>query len=342
MRPKGNGGSRVSSSIKDVARLAGVSAATVSHVINRTRFVTDETQKKVLAAIEDLQYSPNILARNFKTGSRDTVGIIVPDIANGYFATLIEEVEDVLQAHGLRLIVSNTREDAGRELDSARRLSSGVVDGFVIASTVDDYQELAAVLPTNFPVVLIDRATANATVDVVTTDNSAAMYEGVSALITRGHRKIGFMASVRHLSTTAERVDAYRDALADHGLDVDKRLIRYLESISDPVQPAAEALMDEGCTAIVASNNVLTSRLLMAFRAGTWSDREIEILGYRDPAHGVYPHGDVRWLEEPIGEMGRLAGEAIIRRIADPTAEPRRTVLRASYAPPGSAETSAT
>lgn len=330
------------SSIKDVARRAGVSVATVSHVINGTRFVTDETQKKVVAAIEDLQYSPNILARKLKTGSRDTVGFIVPDIANGYFATLIEEVEAVLQARGFRLIVSNTRENVSRELDSVRMLSSGVVDGFVIASTVEDYQELAAVLPADFPVVLIDRAVANAPVDVVTTDNSGAIYEGVSALITRGHRKIGFMASVRHLSTTAERVLAYRAALADHGLDADEWLIRYLESISDPVQPSAEALMDEGCTAIVASNNVLTSRLLAAFQAETWSDREIEILGYRDPAHGVYPRSDVRWLEEPIGEMGRLAGKAIIRRMADPTAEPRRTVLRASYAPPGSAEVSAT
>lgn len=327
----------MSSSIKDVARRAGVSVATVSHVINGTRFVTEETQKKVQAAIDDLQYSPNILARKFKTGSRDTVGFVVPDIANGYFATLIEEVEDVLQARGFRLIVSNTRENAGREIDSVRVLSSGVVDGFVIASTVDDYQELAAVLPADFPVVLIDRAVANAPVDVVTTDNSGAIYEGVSALIARGHRGIGFMASVRHLSTTAERVRAYRAALADHGLESDERLVRYLESMSDPVQPSAQALIDEGCTAIVASNNVLTTRLLAAFQSGALPESEIEILGYRDPAHGVYPRSDVPWLDEPIGEMGRLAGEAIVRRIADPTAEPRRTVLHASYAPPGSA-----
>lgn len=332
----------MSSSIKDVARLAGVSVATVSHVINGTRFVSDETQQKVHAAIEDLQYSPNILARKFKTGSRDTVGFIVPDIANGYFATLIEEVEDVLQSSGFRLIVSNTRENANRELDSVRMLSSGVVDGFVIASTVDDYRDLAGALPIDFPVVLIDRDVANAPVDVVTTDNSGAVREGVSALITRGHRRIGFMASVRHLSTTAERVLAYRTALRDAGLDDDEHLIRYLESMSDPVLPSAESLIAEGCTAIVASNNVLTNKLLAAIHAGTWPDQELEILGYRDPAHDAFPRGDVRWLEEPIGEMGRAAGEAIIRRIAEPTAEPTRTVLNASYIPEGSAELSPT
>ena len=144
----------MSSSIKDFARLAGVSVATVSHFVNQTRFVTDATREKVLAAISELQYSPNILARNFKTGSRDTVGIIVPDIANGYFATLIEEVEDVLQGQGMRLIVSNTRENVARELDSLRMLSSGVVDGLVIASAVDDYSLIESAIPRNFPVVL--------------------------------------------------------------------------------------------------------------------------------------------------------------------------------------------
>jgi LacI family transcriptional regulator len=211
----------------------------------------------------------------------------------------------------------------------------------VIASTADDYQEIAAVLPTDFPVVLIDRGLANAPVDVVTTDNSTAIDEGVSALIAQGHTRIGFMASVRHLSTTAERVRAYQTALSQHAITSDPTLIRYLESMSDPVQPSAEALMDAGCTAIVASNNVLTSQLLAAFHAGTLSHREIEILGYRDPAYGAYPLDDAHWLEEPIGEMGRLAGEAILRRVADPLAEPQRTVLRASYAPRGATQAGA-
>lgn len=331
----------MSSSIKDVAKLAGVSVATVSHVINDTRFVSDATREKVLSAIGELQYSPNILARKFKTGSRDTVGMVVPDIANGYFATLIEEVEDVLQSRGFRLIVSNTRENVSRELDSLRMLSSGVVDGLVIASAVDDYALIAAAIPQEFPVVLIDRAVANAPVDVLTTDNSGAIFEGVSALIERGHRQIGFMASVRHLSTTVERVLAYRAALEAHSIQPDERFIRYLESMTDPVQASADALIDDGCTAIVASNNVLTSKLLASRHSGAWSVRHIEILGYRDPAHGAYPHDDAQWLEEPIGEMGRLAAEAILRRVADPLAEPQHTVLRASYAAQGNAETHA-
>jgi LacI family transcriptional regulator len=321
----------VTANIKEVARLAGVSVATVSHVINDTRFVTEATRQKVQAAIEQLQYSPNVLARKFKTGSRDTVGFIVPDIANGYFATVIEEVEDVLQTQGFRLIVSNTRENPVREIDSMRMLSSGVVDGLVIASTLDDYREIAALLPENFPVVLIDRLLANTSVDSITTDNSAAIKEGITALVAHGHRTIGFMASVRHLSTTAERVAAYRDALKEHGLEVDENLVCYLESMTDPVQPFAETLIKRGSTAILASNNVLTGKLLAAVHAGAWSERDVEILGYRDPNHVVYPQDDAQWLEEPISEMGRLAGEAIVRRLADPDAEPHAVVLDATF-----------
>ena len=331
----------MATSIKDVAQLAGVSVATVSHVINETRFVSEVTRQKVLDAVEQLQYSPNILARNFKTGTRDTVGFIVPDIANGYFATLIEEVEDVLQTRGFRLIVSNTREERGRELDSLRMLSSGVVDGLVIASTLRDFGEMEAVLPPGFPVVLIDRSLANAAVDVITTDNSLAIREGVAALVSRGHRTIGLMASIRHLSTTAQRVRAYRDALEEHGLVADERLIRYLESITGSAEPFAQELIDQGCTAIVASTNVLTGKLLAATHAGAWTDSEVEILGYRDPIHVSHPHNGAQWLEEPIGEMGRLAGEAIVRRLADPTAVAQTTVLNASFSSTSSARADA-
>lgn len=321
----------MSASIRDVANLAGVSGATVSHVINGTRFVADATRQRVQAAIDELQYSPNILARKFKTGSRDTVGFVVPDIANGYFATLIEQVEEILQAHEFRLLVSNTREDAGRELDSLRMLSSGVVDGLVIASTLDDYRMIDELLPPGFPVVLVDRALGNASVDTITTDNFGAIRDGVAALIRRGHRRIGLLASVQHLTTTAERVRGYRTALEEHSIPWDEDLVRYLESMTDPVHESAEALLDLGCTAMVASNNVLTAKLMAAMHQGAWPRADTEILGYRDSAHYGYLADGAEWLEEPIVEMGRLAGEAIVRRLADPAAPPDQIILKASF-----------
>lgn len=321
----------MSARIKDVANLAGVSVATVSHVINGTRFVSDATRQRVQAAVDELQYSPNILARKFKTGSRDTVGFLVPDIANGYFATLIEQVEDILQAHEFRLLVSNTRDEVARELDSLRMLSSGVVDGLVIASTLNDYRLIDELLPPGFPVVLVDRALKNASVDTITTNNYVAIRDGVAELIQRGHRRIGFLASVQHLNTTAERVRGYREALDEHSIPWDATLVRYLESLTDPLQDSVDALLDLGCSAIVASNNVITGKLVAAMHQGAWPRLRTEILGYRDSAHYGYLADGSAWLEEPIVEMGRLAGEAIVRRLTEPSTPPTQIVLKASF-----------
>ena len=114
--------------ISDVARLAGVSTATVSHVINNTRFVSEATRKRVLQSIAELDYSPNEMARILKTGKKKLIGFIVPDISNEYFSALIEEVERTVASQSYKLIVTNTRENEQNELDSIRALTSGMVD----------------------------------------------------------------------------------------------------------------------------------------------------------------------------------------------------------------------
>ena len=116
--------------MRNVAKHAGVSTATVSHVINETRFVSEETREKVLKSIEALGYSPNEVARIFKTGRKNLIGCIVPDIANSFFATIIEAAEAVLGQEGYRLIVANTKEDPKREREHLTSLTSGIVDGF--------------------------------------------------------------------------------------------------------------------------------------------------------------------------------------------------------------------
>ena len=145
-------------SIRDVAALAGVSTATVSHVINNTRYVKEETKRLVLKSIEELHYSPDATARSFKTGKRNLIAFIVPDISNPFFATMIEEVENVISKEGFKLLVINTKETKEREIDNLRILSSGIVDGFVLASTVENYSDISGIVPPSIPVVLGDRS----------------------------------------------------------------------------------------------------------------------------------------------------------------------------------------
>ena len=158
-------------SIRDVAALAGVSTATVSHVINNTRYVKEETKRLVLKSIEELHYSPDATARSFKTGKRNLIAFIVPDISNPFFATMIEEVENVISKEGFKLLVINTKETKEREIDNLRILSSGIVDGFVLASTVENYSDISGIVPPSIPVVLVDRSPLGAPYDSVISAN---------------------------------------------------------------------------------------------------------------------------------------------------------------------------
>ena len=137
--------------ISDVARQAGVSTATVSHTINNTRYVSGETKEKVYQAIAQLGYTPDASARSFRTGKKRTIGFIVPDISNKFFATMIEAVENQLSARGYHLIIANTKENMEREENSIRLLTAGLVDGLLVASTIDDFDRFDGLIPPGFP-----------------------------------------------------------------------------------------------------------------------------------------------------------------------------------------------
>ena len=176
--------------ISDVAKLAGVSTATVSHTINNTRYVSEETKEKVYQAIAELGYTPDASARSFRTGKKKTVGFIVPDIANKFFATMIESVETCLAQHGYHLIIANTKEDMEREETNIRLLSAGLVDGLLIASTMEDFSRLDALIPAGFPVVLVDRTFDVKKYSSVCVSNFRPIYRSVCRLAGKGARPV--------------------------------------------------------------------------------------------------------------------------------------------------------
>ena len=162
-----------------MARLAGVSTATVSHTINSTRYVSGETKEKVYRAIAELGYTPDASARSFRTGKKKTIGFIVPDISNKFFATMIESVENYLSAHGYHLIIANTKENPEREETNIRLLSAGLVDGLLIASTMEDFSRFESLIPAGFPVVLVDRTFEEKKYSSVCVSNFQPIYRSV-------------------------------------------------------------------------------------------------------------------------------------------------------------------
>lgn len=322
-------------SMRDVARHAGVSIATVSHVINNTRFVREETRRQVLDSIQALDYSPDAMARSFKTGRRNLIAFIVPDIANSFFATLIEEVETVVGREGYKLIVINTKETTQREIENVRVLGSGVVDGFVVASTLGSSAELAKAAPAGVPLVLADRRLPGSPWDTVVVDNYRAMYEGVEYLIRQGHKQIGYITGLPRISTTIERLEAYRAAMEAYGLPTE-HLVRIGDSMSQCVTANLSALLGDGCTALVVSNNVMaTEAMLQMIDKGLRPGRDVELLGYKDSDQAQYGLQHMHLICQPTVALGRAAGQQILERLENPELPVRQTVLQATFVPHG-------
>ena len=315
--------------ISDVARLAGVSTATVSHTINSTRYVSGETKEKVYQAIRQLGYTPDASARSFRTGKKKTIGFIVPDISNKFFGTIIESAENYLSAQGYHLIIANTKESMDREETNLRLLTAGLVDGLLVASTMDDFARLDGLIPAGFPVVLVDRTFESQKYSSVSVSNFQPIYRSVCRLAAQGKRRIGVIGGLRRLSTTQERIAACRTAMADCGLPQDEDLILYGDSMEDSAPPCLERLLERGCDAILVCRG-----------KGIRPREDLELVSFVDYDTRAYEfyYDQVDRIVQPVEELGRVAGEQILLRVEKPDAPVVERVLTSEYRPCGGEE----
>ena len=307
--------------ISDVARLAGVSTATVSHTINSTRYVSGETKEKVYRAIAELGYTPDASARSFRTGKKKTIGFIVPDISNKFFATMIESVENYLSAHGYHLIIANTKENPEREETNIRLLSAGLVDGLLVASTMDDFQRFDALIPAGFPVVLVDRTFDTKRFPSVSVSNFQPIYRSVCRLAGKGDKRIGMIGGLPRLSSTKERIAAYQEAVADCGLPQDDLLIRY--SMENSAQSCLDELLEQKCDALVVAQGLMASEtVIYLHKKGLKLGEDIDLVTFVDYDSDInYLYSkQMDCIIQPVEKLGETAGELILRRIETPDA----------------------
>lgn len=320
--------------ISDVAKRAGVSTATVSHVINNTRVVAQETTGRVLSAIEALGYKPNAFARTLKTGKTDMIGFIVPDISNLFFATIIQQVEEILGSRGKNLIIVNTKETASIEQAHLKNLTSGITDGLIIASSAASYSAIAPFIPPRFPCVFFDRYLKSCQHDSITISSYQAMRSATAALIARGHQKIGYIAGVPNISTTSERLSAFCDAMRAHGREVDGDLILHGDSISSQTAEAIDQLLAKKCTAIIASNNLMSVQASYRLSSlGITIGQDIDLLVYKDYEFYNAFLASCDTIVQPVLEFGNVIGEAILERIVSPDTPIKERVLTSVFQP---------
>lgn len=319
-------------SMRDVAARAGVSVATVSHVINNTRFVSDETRGRVQAAIEELNYSPDVIARIFKTGHKQIIGYVVPNINDQFFSALIEAVENELSSQGYRLIVANTHETAQREIESIRALSNGMVDGLLVASTLHSYDDVRCVVPADFPMVFLDRMLPFCPHDSVRVSTYDALVEATEQLICDRHRRIVFLRNSVYLSTTIERCQAYEQTMRRYGLE--PHFIQLTDTTSTRLQAYLDQAMEWGATALIAPNNIITMASAdYLFGRGLAIGTDIDLVAFQETMESNILLRHASLVCQPVVELGRTAAQKMLERLVKPDLPVRETVLQATYIP---------
>jgi LacI family transcriptional regulator len=306
--------------VRDVARRAGVSSSTVSHVLNRTRFVSDELRDRVLAAMHELEFHPNAAARMLSLKRSNTLGLIVSDIRNPFFASVTRGVEDVAQEHGYTVVLCNSDEDLVKETACLKTLQSRQVDGVLLASAgvADEY--VSRLVQAGYPVVLVDRDLPDLGAPAVLLDNEGAAYSGVRHLIDRGHRRIGMISGRGSISTTTERVAGYQRALREAGLEPDSGLVISGQSTSEGGVAATHALLDlePPPTAIFSGNNLMSIGALHAIASrGLTVPDDVAMVGFDDfpfPWSDAFrPH--LTTVAQPTYELGRRAAETLVQML---------------------------
>ncbi len=321
----------------DVARSAGVSVATVSHVLNGTRPVLSHTRQAVLDAVEELGYTPNTLARSLVTSRTRSIGLAVSAISNPYFTEILQGVEAAALEHGYSLLLADPHDDPEHELRAARLLHERRVDGVIVAPSAQPRGLIDHLARHRVPAVFLDRLAVPATggapddgprFDQVCAENAEPMARLVTHLAGLGHRRIGLVAGLTGLSTTSERITGYRHGLAAAGLPFDERLLVHGDSESAGAERATGALLALGSapTALVTANNAMTIGALRALRVhGLAVPDDIALCCFDDFAWADLFSPRLTAIAQPSKDIGARAVEVLLDRLAEPDG-PVRTV----------------
>ena len=326
------------STMKDVAKKAGVSVATVSYAINGTKALSPETLAKVRAAIKELKYSPNQTAKSFKTGRKHIIAFIVPDISNNYFSNIIDSLEQELRNSGYTLIITNTKESPDLEIEQLKYLTSGIVDGIVLASSAKNYKDIAPYIPAGFPVVLVDRKLKGCPFDIISVSDTDAIEQGMDYLLSCGHTRIGYIGDVPHLSTSRERLQAYLDFLTEHDLPVDHDRIKETTSLTHNAYDLTGQLLAQSCTALVIGNNLMTVDACCYLNQHHADYPDVQLLGYQHKDLYRLFSSDDGIIVQNEYDMGISAARQILTRIREPESSRKEIIIYNEYTRPDQPE----
>lgn len=313
--------------LKDVGRHAGVSQATAARALGAYGYVSDDVRTRVLAAAAELGYRRNDLARSMVTRTTHTLGLVVADIENPFFAKLARAVADVARRHGYSLLVANSDERLDEERNAVQVFVRKRVDGLIVAPTSTEVDHhFIDLVRHRIPLVLVDREVKGLAVDAVVADAEGTTYEAIQTLTALGHRRVGLVTASTTLSSTAARIEGYQRALAQVGASPDAWIRVAPGNSRDAAQQAAASLLQSPVppTAIFATDSLLTAGAYQAvLAAGLTVPDHVSLIGFDDVEWMSMVRPSISVVDQPVYALGKLAAERLMARITADDSAPR-------------------
>jgi LacI family transcriptional regulator len=333
--------------VSEIARQLGVSVSTVSAVVNRRGYVSPAMRARVEQALQDAQYRPNDMARGLRLGQSRTIGLVVPDLTNPFFARLMRGAEDYLASLDFRLLIADSREEWNRQREYLISFAGHKTDGILLVPCRSTDEQIATIpqLVGSTPLVFVDRSPLRPSVDSVLADNVRAGYAATNHLLELGHRRIAILSEPLDLLNGADRLAGYKKALRARRVALDRNLIRFGGDTEDSGYWCGLELFKQAPppTAVVVCNNLMTLGLLGALRdARLECPRDVSIIGFDDFEWCPHLSPPLSMVRVPAAELGSAAAKALMRRIRGTEMQspesillPAELVLRKSTASPG-------
>lgn len=316
--------------IREVAEIAGVSPTTVSHVVNNTRFVSEDVRRRVSAAMRELNYRPNALARSLRRGETHTLGLILPDSANPFFAEVGHAVEGTAFALGYSVILCNTENDDNKERLYTEVLEKKQVDGVIFVAAGENHEAISTIGMNGLPLVVVDRDMGSLELDTVTTDNLHGGMIATQHLLSLGHSTIGCITGPSNITPSADRVTGYITALRKAGIPIEESLmVRGDFHAPSGCSTAMQILQRRPRpTAIFVCNDMMAiGALRAAAQLGLHVPDDVAIVGFDDIELASYTTPSLTTVAQPKQEIGRLAVKLLFERMGSPSLPPRHNVL---------------
>jgi len=324
-------------SLADVAKSLGVSKTLVSLVLNDKgdeKGISKDTQSRVRNKVKELNYKPNQFARGLRVGKSNTIGLVVADISNSFYAKICRSIEDNCTANGYNLIICSSDENPEKESTLIQMLIDRQVDGLIISTTQNNNKDINLLKKSNFPFVLIDRHIPNIESNFVIVDNKAGAKNAVEHLIRLGKKRIGHLTiSPSHLSSLKDRTAGYKEALKENKIKFDDSLIREIsfENIKEDVRSALKELMSAPQSInslFVANNNIAVACLACLKEMNISIPQDIALVSFDDIDAFNLCSPPVSAVSQPILKMGEQAVKILIENIKNTkVTEPVKVLL---------------